>query len=141
MSRFAPVVPAALLALALTACSAGGGGGGVHGTPGGAGVRDPYFAKAGNGGYDVGHYDLRLSYDPARRHLTGTAQLTATANDANGTTLSHETFLWSSSDSDKASVSASGVVTGKRQGDVTITAQASSAGGKRGSVDIEVKRK
>ncbi|MFF9286950.1 M1 family metallopeptidase [Streptomyces griseosporeus] len=79
VSRFAPVVPAALLALALTACSGSADGGGVHGTPGGAGVRDPYFAKAGNGGYDVGHYDLRLSYDPARRHLTGTAQLTARA--------------------------------------------------------------
>ncbi|MFE8991943.1 M1 family metallopeptidase [Streptomyces collinus] len=66
----------ALLAsvLALTAC-----GGGVHGTPGGSGVRDPYFPKAGNGGYDVSHYGLRLAYDPGDRHLTGTATLTARA--------------------------------------------------------------
>jgi aminopeptidase N len=76
VSRFAPVVPAVLLALALTACT---GGGGVHGTPGGAGVRDPYFPKAGNGGYDVSHYALGLAYDPARGHLSGTAEITARA--------------------------------------------------------------
>ncbi|MFJ8083415.1 M1 family metallopeptidase [Streptomyces sp. NPDC096205] len=78
VSRFVPVVPAVALstslALALTAC-----GGGVQGTPGGAGLRDPYFPKAGNGGYDVTHYALDLAYDPARRRLTGTAALTARA--------------------------------------------------------------
>ncbi|MGW0330468.1 M1 family metallopeptidase [Streptomyces sp. NPDC003011] len=80
MSRSAPVVPAraslllALGALTLTAC-----GGGVDGTPGGSGVRDPYFPKAGNGGYDVTHYDLALAYDPGSRRLTGRATLTARA--------------------------------------------------------------
>ncbi|MGW7817337.1 M1 family metallopeptidase [Streptomyces puniciscabiei] len=78
MSRSVRPVPAAaaLLALALTgtACDAG-----VHGTPGGSGVRDPYFPKAGNGGYDVGHYDLTLDYTPATRRLTGTAVITARA--------------------------------------------------------------
>ncbi|MGV9644818.1 M1 family metallopeptidase [Streptomyces sp. NPDC003514] len=76
MSRTAAAVPAvlsALLAVALTAC------GGVDGTPGGPGVRDPYFPKAGNGGYDVRHYALDLSYDPAERHLAGTAEITARA--------------------------------------------------------------
>ncbi len=97
MSRSAPVVPArptvrlpwpdrplpagrisravacGLLALALTAC------GGVHGTPGGSGVRDPYFPKAGNDGYDVTHYGLDLAYDPEDRHLGGTAEITARA--------------------------------------------------------------
>ncbi|MFD5476532.1 M1 family metallopeptidase [Streptomyces hawaiiensis] len=80
--RLVPTLPAAPLpaapllaaALVLTAC-----GGGVHGTPGGSGVRDPYFPKAGNGGYDVTHYGLRLAYDPAAHHLTGTATLTARA--------------------------------------------------------------
>ncbi|MEU1270915.1 M1 family metallopeptidase [Streptomyces sp. NPDC005799] len=73
--RSVRIVPSALLALALTACS-----GGVHGTPGGPGVHDPYFPKAGNGGYDVGHYDLRLAYDPhGAGRLTGTATLTARA--------------------------------------------------------------
>ncbi|MEV7235215.1 M1 family metallopeptidase [Streptomyces sp. NPDC051020] len=60
-----------------TACSAGIGG--VEGTPGAAGLRDPYFPKAGNGGYDVIHYDLTLDVDPAAQHLRGTAVITARA--------------------------------------------------------------
>lgn len=43
-------------------------------------MHDPYFPKAGNGGYDVSHYDLKLAYDPADGHrLTGTATITARA--------------------------------------------------------------
>jgi len=53
------------------------GCGGVDGTPGASGLRDPYFPKAGNGGYDVTHYDLRLAWEPRTRQLTGTATLTA----------------------------------------------------------------
>ncbi|MFI6206868.1 M1 family metallopeptidase [Streptomyces sp. NPDC051041] len=89
VSRSAPLAPAesapfrlprlaavrVLLVCALTAC----GGGAVDGTPGGTGVRDPYFPKAGNGGYDVAHYALDLSYTPGSRRLTGTATLTARA--------------------------------------------------------------
>ncbi|MFF0852159.1 M1 family metallopeptidase [Streptomyces sp. NPDC003280] len=78
MSRSARLVPAvaALLALSLTgtACDAG-----VRGTPGGSGVHDPYFPKAGNGGYDVTHYALTLDYAPATRRLTGRAVITARA--------------------------------------------------------------
>ncbi|MFJ9754480.1 M1 family metallopeptidase [Streptomyces sp. NPDC101149] len=74
MSRYVSIVPAALLALVLGAC-----GGAVHGTPGGSGLRDPYFPGMGNGGYDVGHYGLTLAYDPADRRLTGTAVVTARA--------------------------------------------------------------
>src|SRR3712207_5677732 len=33
-----------------------------HGSTSGG---DPYFPAAGNGGYDMGHYDLTLAYDPA----------------------------------------------------------------------------
>ena len=40
---------------------------------------DPYFPHQGNGGYDVRHYDLRLSYVPATRHLIGNARITAVA--------------------------------------------------------------
>ncbi|MGW4564514.1 M1 family metallopeptidase [Streptomyces sp. NPDC004561] len=78
MSRPVRLVPAAaaVLALALTGTACRGG---VHGTPGGSGVRDPYFPKAGNGGYDVGHYDLTLDYTPATRRLTATAVITARA--------------------------------------------------------------
>ncbi|MET7682624.1 M1 family metallopeptidase [Streptomyces sp. NPDC005423] len=42
-------------------------------------MRDPYFPKAGNGGYDVTHYALALAYDPGTHHLTGTARITARA--------------------------------------------------------------
>ncbi|WP_443067099.1 M1 family metallopeptidase [Streptomyces sp. NBC_01428] len=63
------------LVLGLTAC----GGEGVHGKPGAAGVHDPYFPKSGNGGYDVTHYGLTLSYDPRGKRLTGTADITARA--------------------------------------------------------------
>ncbi|MFF4060977.1 M1 family metallopeptidase [Streptomyces sp. NPDC001668] len=75
MPRSAPFVPVALLLVSvLTACD-----GGVHGTPGGPGLRDPYFPKMGNGGYDVTHYALRLAYDPDANRLSGTATLTARA--------------------------------------------------------------
>jgi aminopeptidase N len=40
---------------------------------------DPYFRDFGNGGYRVGHYDLRLKYDPIGKLLDGTAVLTARA--------------------------------------------------------------
>lgn len=73
MSRFVRLclVPALL---ALTAC-----GGGGHGSPGAPGLGDPYFPKAGNGGYDVSHYALALDYAPDTRRLTGTATITARA--------------------------------------------------------------
>ncbi|MFH9953586.1 M1 family metallopeptidase [Streptomyces roseolus] len=53
--------------------------GGVRGTPGASGLRDPYFAKLGNGGYDVGRYALDLAYDPDTGRLDGTARITARA--------------------------------------------------------------
>jgi aminopeptidase N len=49
---------------------------------GSTGGGDPYFPAAGNGGYEVEHYDLDLGYDPATRALTGTATLTANATEA-----------------------------------------------------------
>jgi aminopeptidase N len=47
--------------------------------PGSAGVGDPYFPLEGNGGYQVGHYTLDLSYDPATHQLGGTTSITARA--------------------------------------------------------------
>jgi aminopeptidase N len=47
--------------------------------PGAPGAGDPYFPSAGNGGYDVVHYDLAVSYTPATDELAGEATLTATA--------------------------------------------------------------
>jgi aminopeptidase N len=48
-------------------------------TPGSPGLGDPFFPLAGNGGYDVSHYGLNLSYEPSTNQLTGTATITATA--------------------------------------------------------------
>ncbi|MFG2473985.1 M1 family metallopeptidase [Streptomyces fagopyri] len=76
MPRSSVIVPCVLaltLTCALTAC---GGGDGSAGTPG---LRDPYFPKMGNGGYDVSHYGLTLSYDPGGKRLRGTARITARA--------------------------------------------------------------
>ncbi|WP_329300385.1 M1 family metallopeptidase [Streptomyces sp. NBC_00659] len=78
MPRSSVTVPFAL-ALALVAGLTACGGDGVHGKPGAAGVGDPYFPKMGNGGYDVTHYGLTLSYDPRDKRLTGTAEITARA--------------------------------------------------------------
>ncbi|GLZ32899.1 peptidase [Lentzea sp. NBRC 105346] len=45
----------------------------------GAGAGDPYYPADGNSGYDVTNYDLSISYDPSKKHLDGTARITATA--------------------------------------------------------------
>jgi len=46
--------------------------------PGAPGVGDPYYPFAGNGGYDVAHYDVRLTYQPATDELSGTTTILAT---------------------------------------------------------------
>lgn len=69
---------AAVFTLALPALPAGAGGGCRIGS---AGLGDPYFPYAGNGGYDVGHYGIDLSYDPPNRHLAATARIRATATE------------------------------------------------------------
>ncbi|MEC3998347.1 M1 family metallopeptidase [Actinacidiphila sp. DG2A-62] len=66
-----------LLACCLAAC-ADGAAAPVNGSPG---VGDPLFPTAGNGGYDVGHYGLDLSYDPPSGRIEATAALTATARE------------------------------------------------------------
>jgi hypothetical protein len=78
---------------------------------------------------------------PSKKMEAGsTMQLTATAKDDKGNPVYHQSFFWSSSNTDKATVSASGVVSAKRQGDVTITAQTSPTGGKSGSLKLEVEK-
>ena len=47
--------------------------------PGSAGIGDPYFPFEGNGGYDVQHYDLSFSYDPATDRLDALNKITARA--------------------------------------------------------------
>ena len=48
-------------------------------TPGSDGLGDPFFPLAGNGGYDVQKYTLKLDYDPATDRLVGTATIVAEA--------------------------------------------------------------
>jgi len=67
--------------------------------------------------------------------VKATMQLTATALDDQGNTVPTQSFLWSTSNIITATVSGSGVVTGRRAGVVTITAQTS---GVSGSVTIDV---
>ena len=47
--------------------------------PGAPGVGDPYYPNAGNGGTDVRHYDIRLTYQPETDLLSGTTTLLLTA--------------------------------------------------------------
>jgi uncharacterized protein YjdB len=68
-----------------------------------------------------------------------TMQLTATATDSKGNTVPNQSFLWVSSNPTLATVSATGLVTGKRNGNVTITASTALIGGKSGSFAITVK--
>ncbi|WP_405979481.1 M1 family metallopeptidase [Streptomyces sp. NBC_00158] len=74
LKRLAVPAVTALLVLA-TGCT----GATVQGRPGASGLRDPFFPRAGNGGYQVEHYALDLAYDPADGQLHGTAVITARA--------------------------------------------------------------
>ena len=69
---------AAALAVVLLAAGCTGADGRFR--PGAADAGDPYVPGAGNGGYDVGHYRLKVRYDPATDRLTGEATITATAS-------------------------------------------------------------
>ena len=67
------ILTAACLAVAAPAASA------QSFAPGAPGIGDPYFPLEGNGGYDVRHYDLSFSYDPATDRLDALNKITATA--------------------------------------------------------------
>ena len=56
----------ALLALAAVPASA------ARYVAGSEGSGDPFFPLAGNGGYDVRHYSLRIDYDQPANSLEGT---------------------------------------------------------------------
>ncbi|HEV2779512.1 MAG TPA: M1 family metallopeptidase [Actinophytocola sp.] len=49
------------------------------GAPGASGIGDDYYPHDGNGGYDVSHYDIRLSYDPSNDLVSGTTTILAKA--------------------------------------------------------------
>jgi aminopeptidase N len=48
-------------------------------TPGAPGAGDPFFPLAGNGGYDVGNYSLRLDFEPQNNALDARAVISARA--------------------------------------------------------------
>jgi aminopeptidase N len=52
------------------------------GNAGAAGLDDPYYPQLGNGGYDVDHYDLELSWHPDLGGIAGTATIEAKATQA-----------------------------------------------------------
>jgi aminopeptidase N len=69
----AAAATAAALAIAAPAGAA------TFGSPG---LGDPFFPLAGNGGYDVGHYDLALDYTRTGNQLRGSVMIDATATQA-----------------------------------------------------------
>jgi hypothetical protein len=77
----AALVAMTLVAVALAPAAASSGtsasGGGCR--AGAPGVGDPYYPLYGNGGYDVQHYLLKVSYDPATDRLVGVATISARA--------------------------------------------------------------
>src|SRR5919202_293089 len=69
------ILVTAFLVVGAGPASAQGGGY----APGAPGRGDPYFPLEGNGGYDVQHYDLSFSYDPATDRLDALNKITAKA--------------------------------------------------------------
>ncbi|WP_051898514.1 M1 family metallopeptidase [Sciscionella sediminilitoris] len=71
--RAAATTIGAVCAVALFAGNAA-----AAGSPGGSSIGDSYYPNDGNTGYDVGHYDLRLNYQPKGDQLAGTATILLT---------------------------------------------------------------
>jgi aminopeptidase N len=51
----------------------------AHAEIGAPGIGDPYFPRAGNGGFDALHYDLGLAYNRRTNRLAGVARIQARA--------------------------------------------------------------
>jgi len=67
--------------------------------------------------------------------LGATAQLQSTAKDSGGSTISGQTFVWSSTDVNVVTVNGSGLATAVGNGTATITA---TTGGVQGSITLTV---
>jgi aminopeptidase N len=65
-----------LLVMALVVPTASGAG---RSGAGSAGVGDPLFPRAGNGGYDVSSYDVSIRYQARQRAIKGNVAIRATA--------------------------------------------------------------
>ncbi|WP_405147129.1 M1 family metallopeptidase [Sphaerisporangium sp. NBC_01403] len=87
---FPPRTPGALAALSMTMilAAATGCGSTAAAAPSGAAkpgaqtAKDPLFAYLGNGGYDVGSYDVRYDYRSGTTKMDGSVKITATATQA-----------------------------------------------------------
>ena len=73
MKRRTLTTATAAVTTLLLAGSAAAAGGGV----GSAGIGDPYYPEYGNGGYDVRHYGIHVTYDPTADSITGRTTLRA----------------------------------------------------------------
>ncbi|HEY7637852.1 MAG TPA: kelch repeat-containing protein [Gemmatimonadales bacterium] len=78
---------------------------------------------------------VTVTPNPATVEIDSTLQLTATLEDADGNQLSGRTVTWSSNALDRATVDASGLVTGISEGAAIITATSE---GKSGAASITV---
>jgi Peptidase family M1 domain/Peptidase M1 N-terminal domain len=74
---FTSVALAVLLPLAVSTAS--GAAARTRYIAGSSGVGDPYYPLYGNGGYDVSHYLLQVSYQPDTKQLRGVATISARA--------------------------------------------------------------
>ena len=80
---------------------------------------------------------ITLNKSSASVYNGKTITLTATVNPS---TASDKSVIWSSSDTSVATVSSSGVVTGKTRGTTTITATAKDGSGVKATCNVEVKQ-
>ena len=65
-------LPAALVLVVFSAAPAA-----AQFTPGASGGGDPFFAGAGNGGYEVTNYTVKLDYEPQNEQLDGDVTISA----------------------------------------------------------------
>ncbi|MFC6083517.1 M1 family metallopeptidase [Sphaerisporangium aureirubrum] len=68
-----------VLVAAQPALASPDGHGGPRYTAGAPSVGDPYFPDEGNGGFDVRHYDIAFTFDPATKGIDATTTITAVA--------------------------------------------------------------
>ena len=64
-----------------TALLTGTAAGHVTFVKGSAGLGDPYFPKAGNGGYDARHYGIAFRYKPKSNFIRARTKILATATE------------------------------------------------------------
>ena len=120
---------ALLLCLLCSACGGGGSGGG--GGAGGAGAGDTLPSP--NTGVSL--QSISVTPDVGTIHVGATQQFSATATYSDGSSSPVSSATWTTSDSNKATVSARGLATGRAFGSVKVTA---TLNGVSGSASLSV---